>query len=216
MNGTRVLPGRLPRLSARFREAGTDLILGRRLRIPVLIYVLFGHFGADRYCSWIATPPLPTSAVPEHLRLLPADVLTLHTRLHDSLESPLMGGSLPLAAMEQVDYYYDSSWPFEIWDRDEASGQLVVTTPDPAEQPDWSRVIIIHNAAPQKVCAVLSDDPDTTEGWYWVEGSMWPQRDIGKPWTTGFYAEPPIGISVGTMTSSSDGTRLPTAVTLEA
>jgi hypothetical protein len=96
----RVLPGRLPKLTARFREAGVDLILGRQSGVPVLVYVLAGLFGDRQYNCWTATPPV--LAVPEHLRELPRDVSAFHTRLHDELESPWMGGMMPIADLEPV------------------------------------------------------------------------------------------------------------------
>lgn len=80
--------------------------------------------------------------------------------------------------MELVDDYYDPRWPFELWIRDEISAELVVTTPPPAEQPDWSRVVIVHDAMPQTICAVLREDRTDTAGWFWVEGSMRPIENI--------------------------------------
>jgi hypothetical protein len=168
----RVLPSQLPKVTTRVRAAGADLLLGRRLGVPVLIYLLTGQFGDRRYCPWVGTPPVPTAAVPEHLRRLPADVLAFHTGLHDWLDSPLNGGMLPFAQMELVSFYYDPSWPFEFWE----GGRLVDAI---ADEPDWSQVVLVHNDGGSGcVCAVLSDDPDSTKGWYWVEGSMSEQRNI--------------------------------------
>jgi hypothetical protein len=171
----RVLPGRLPKVAARFRAAGTDLFLGRQLGAPALIYLLTGHFGDREYCPWIGTPPVPIADLPEHLRRLPRHVLAFHTALHDELDSPLMGGMLPTAEMELVSNYYDPAWPFEMFNSSWSSPPILA----PDEQPDWSQVVLIHhNGASGRVCAMLSDDPDTTEGWYWFEGSMSRERDI--------------------------------------
>jgi hypothetical protein len=172
----RVLPGRLPRLTARFREAGVDLILGRQGGVPVLLYVLAGQFGDRQYNCWTAT--LPIATVPEHLRDLPRDVVAFHTRLHDELESPLMGGMMPIARMELVSYYYDPSWPFEMYRSVEgwSSGPRL---PAPVEQPDWGQVVLVHSdRGSRRLCATLSADPDHTAGWYWFEGSMSPERNI--------------------------------------
>ncbi|MBE1552257.1 hypothetical protein GGC64_006344 [Mycobacterium sp. OAS707] len=173
----RVLPGRLPKVTTRFRAASTDLFLGRQLGVPVLIYLLAGHFGDRAYCPWLGTPPVPIGDVPQHLRLLPKDVLAFHTRLHDELDSPLMGGMLPIAFMDLVSTYHDPSWPFEMFNSAWSSPPIAA----PAEQPDWSQVVLIHNnGGSGRVCAVLGEDPDNTEGWYWFEGSMSRERDI---WT---------------------------------
>jgi hypothetical protein len=140
----RVLPGRLPKVTTRFRAAGTDLLLGRQLGVPMLIYLLRGHFGDRQYCPWIGTPPVPSTAVPDHLRRLPADVLAFHTGLHDWLESPLNGGMLPIDRMELVSDYYEPDWPFEMFDSVDgwSSGPPI---PAPVDQPDWSHVVVIHN-----------------------------------------------------------------------
>lgn len=173
----RVLPWQLPTIVARFRAAGTDLLLGRQLGVPVLIYLLTGHFGDRRYCPWIGTPPVPVAAVPDHLRRLPADVLAFHTGVHDWLDSPLNGGMLPFAQMELVSFYYDPSWPFEFFDYVDGlwSGPL-----DESEyETDWSQVVVVHNnRASTRICAVRSDDPGTTQGWCWMEGSMTPEPNI--------------------------------------
>jgi hypothetical protein len=172
----RVLPGRLPKLTARFREAGVDLILGRQSGIPVLVYVLAGRFGDRQYCCWTATPPVAT--VPEHLRELPRDVLAFHSQLHDELESALMGGMMPIAQMERVSTYYDPGRPFEMYRsvEDWSSGPRL---PAPVEQPEWSRVVLVHNdRGSRRLCVALSADPDSTFGWYWFEGSMSPERNI--------------------------------------
>jgi hypothetical protein len=172
----RVLPGRLPRLTARFRAAGVDLILGRQSGVPVLVYVLTGQFGDRQYCCWTATPPV--SAVPEHLRELPRDVTVFHSRLHDELESPWRGGMMPIADMEPVSIYYDPSWPFEMYPSVEgwSTGPRL---PAPVEQPDWSQVVLVHNdRGPRRLCATLGAGPDSTAGWYWFEGSMSPEPNI--------------------------------------
>lgn len=79
---------------------------------------------------------------------------------------------LPIAQMEQLSVYYDPSWPFEFWD----GGQLIDA---PADEPDSSQVVVVHNdRGSSRICAVLSDDPGTTQGWCWVEGSMSPERNI--------------------------------------
>jgi hypothetical protein len=172
----RILPGRLPKLTARFRAAGVDLILGRQSGVPVLVYVLAGQFGDRQYCCWTATPPVST--VPEHLRELPRDVAAFHTRLHNELESPWMGGMMPIVYMEPVSTYYDPSWPFELYSGVErwSSGPPL---PEPVEQPDWGQVVLIHNdRGSRRLCATLASDPDNTAGWYWFEGSMSPERNI--------------------------------------
>jgi hypothetical protein len=51
--------------------------------------------------------------------------------------------------------------------------------PAPVDQPDWSQVVVIHNnRGSGRICAVLSDDPEATHGWYWFEGPMSPERNI--------------------------------------
>lgn len=171
----RVLPGRLPKVTARFRAAGTDLFLGRQLGRPVLIYLLTGHFGDREYCPWVGAPPVPIADIPQYLRRLPNDVLAFHTALHDELDSPLMGGILPIQYMDLVSTYDDPSWPFEMFDSCWSDPPI----PAPTEQPDWSQVVLVaNNGASGRVCAVLGDDPESTEGWYWFEGSMSRERDI--------------------------------------
>jgi hypothetical protein len=98
--------------------------------------------------------------------------------LHDELESPWMGGTMPFTDTELVSTYHDPRQPFEMYPSVEGwnTGPRL---PAPIEQPDWSRVVLIHNdRGSRRLCATLSADPDNTAGWYWFEGSMSPERNI--------------------------------------
>ena len=141
----RVLPGRLSRTET----------LGRRSGSPVLVYVLEGDFGGDRYCAWVAALPRPRVDVPEHLLRLPSDVLALHTRLHDEIDLPLFRQGV----------YADPNRPFEMY--------------PPVAQPVWNQIVVIQNdGGSARLCATLGDDPKATAGWYWYEGTMSPEPDI--------------------------------------
>ena len=84
---------------------------------------------------------------------------------------------LPFSQMDLVSFYYDPGWPFEVYPADDWSDGPQL--PAPTEDPDWSQVVVVHNnRASTRLCAVLSANPEATEGWCWVEGSMTPMRNI--------------------------------------
>ena len=177
-----LLPRTLPRLTRRFTEAACDLILGRQFGAPVLVYVLQGEYGQDQYCTWVASPPRPISAIPQHLQRLPESILTFHTRLHDGFDGPLFHTHvLPFAHMESVGDYDEPGYPFEMFDGvDWDDG--APTLPAPADQPDWNEVVLIaSNGRSGRLCATLDDTKSGADGgWYWFEGSMSPEPDIWR------------------------------------
>lgn len=173
----RVVPGRLPLTTQRLRAASFALYLGRRGDELVLVYALSGNFGGTPYSYLTCTAPQPEPASVEYLTRIPTALRAFHTQLHDETESWLHGGMMAFADMELVSAYDDPRWPMTIDGRDPQFD------PD-VDYPDFSRVVLMFNdAASSRVCANLTDDPDSTAGWDWFEGSMdrlpdfWPRLD---------------------------------------
>lgn len=144
----------------------------------MLIYVLEGQFGGDRYEPWVARLPRPIAAVPQHFQGLPEGILAFHAGLHDGIQTRLSGGVRPFVRMELVGDYYEPDWPFEMY----ASPQWGPGTqvlPAATEQPDWTQIVLVaDDGAAGRLCAVLDADGDGIEGWYWFEGSMSREADI--------------------------------------
>ena len=173
----RVIPGRLPLTTQRLREAAFALYLGRRGDELVLVYALSGTFGRKTYSTLVCTAPQPEPVSVDYIARIPLALRAFHTQLHDETESPLHGGMMAFADLELVSAYDDPRWPMTIDGRDPQFD------PD-VDYPDLSRVVLMFNdAASSRVCVNLTDDPDSTAGWDWFEGSMdrmpdfWAQLD---------------------------------------
>ena len=153
------LPGRLPKFLAYAREHGQGIFLGRQIlgRGPntqvVLIYALTDSTGRKPFHCWVGTPPIP--AIPHHLQRLPDQVKTFHTHLHDAFQwaVKVFGGILATSELDPV-----------------SELQLVNTN----TEPDYTRIITIYSDSTPKICAELTDDPDSTTGWYWPGGEIEP------------------------------------------
>lgn len=173
-----VLPRPLPEFTQRLREACVDVILGRQFGEPVLIYVLEGSFGGDRYAPLVANLPRPIVAMPRHCQGLSEDFLAFHTGLHDGLASDLCGGVLPFERMESVGDYYEPDRPFEMY-KCPQWGPETKALPPATKQPDWNQIVLVAwDGGSGRLCAVLDADGADIDGWYWFEGSMSPEADI--------------------------------------
>jgi hypothetical protein len=165
-----LLPGRLPKFLTYAREHGQGLFLGRQdLDLAgtqvVLIYALTDSTGRKPFHCWVGSPPAPDTAIPHQLQQLPAQVKAFHTHLHDAFRWAVKVylGILPLTELDPVSDYI-------------GPGDLQLVNTD--TEPDYTRIIAIYSYSTPKICAELSDDPDSTAGWYWPGGEIEPIDDF--------------------------------------
>lgn len=159
-----ILPGRLPGFLAYAREHGQGLFLGRQDLDAqgdqiVLVYALADTTGEEPFYCWVGSLPLAEAAIPQHLQQLPNQLKAFHTQIHDEFRWALKiyGGILPVAELEPVSDYVKP-------------GELRLINTD--TEPDYTRVIAFYSDSTPKICAELSDNPDSVTGWYWPGGEI--------------------------------------------
>lgn len=157
----RVVGDRLPTFLDRLESDGAGALLGvRPSGEPVLVYALTPARHGDPFSCWYGYLPVETPSHPRvDLTRLPAELLTIHTALHDRFRNGIAvdNGLLPLSEVFTAGQFASDRMEFADFDY----------------VPNLENIVAVYLAfGTEAVCAELSVQPDGPLGWLWFEASF--------------------------------------------